>query len=868
MLRGLLFALLLVPSLASAQEEGIGTGIDLIENFLGATNIEAVTGHGRLSVGVSQDGELTVMSWPNPSYCDQLGYVNLNGIDARTMPRFGAPDGAGSFLGLLLDDGSVTWLNDRETWEVTTRYADDGANPESVHVASSLGLEVRVVDAVTPEPVGGADVLVRDVTVTATGTATVTHLLTYANLSPLPGTSRLPELPFTDWAFDGRNDFAALWDTEHDAVIHFHPEDERVFQILTDLLNGPAVDWGAIGDALQTEDPDVAALVAGLSSWSDGAYVGLTTYPPPDQHQIGFDETDFCGAAEELVMRGLGLRDIFEGLELPIDPDVLGALLCNEDAPPIAEAEGWTHEAEDAWADLADGELGGNGVAAGEVNEALRTPLAFSGDTARAQVVFSFGANAAAVRAGLEVDAEGVAAAADAALESFLADKRIPGEGDVARVARRSLINIRVGTDAATGAIVASIARQAPYGLDWPRDGAFFNVLLDASGQTELVTQRAALYDEWQRDEPVLPTFLVDPEPPENPDGTPSRTYPADAWEMNYFADGMPGGFFRFEIDNVGFSVWTMVAHSGWVDDPEAYLRTRWDSIRRGTELLVRWKDEETGLHYPAQEDDNAAYTQTLHGAVTTFGAIDLAARAARLLGEDMDAERWEARATELRDAILEHLYDAEEERFISEAPTGPQMMAAAQNPGSTPTGPTAWLVWPMHVLPWDDARVDRQLELDLAAVAPTIRYENAGGAYFMKNTVSLAVARRDDPEIGPMLQSLTERIARHTTSTDHFGEVMVTIGEGDDARASQRVSTPHLWEGALFYLTALALDDPAALLRYEEVLPASRVPPPAEPRDVSVGGGGCRATPGPSWPWAAGMLLAVAWLLRRRQDP
>ena len=32
--------------------------------------------------------------------------------------------------------------------------------------------------------------------------------------------------------------------------------------------------------------------------------------------------------------------------------------------------------------------------------------------------------------------------------------------------------------------IVASVARQAPYGLDWPRDGAFFDYALDVVADT------------------------------------------------------------------------------------------------------------------------------------------------------------------------------------------------------------------------------------------------------------------------------------------------------------------------------------------------------------------------------------------------
>ena len=65
-----------------------------VERVFGATNINAVSGHGRTAIGVSQYGELTVLTWPNPSYMDQLGYVTSNDVDARQQARYGASESA------------------------------------------------------------------------------------------------------------------------------------------------------------------------------------------------------------------------------------------------------------------------------------------------------------------------------------------------------------------------------------------------------------------------------------------------------------------------------------------------------------------------------------------------------------------------------------------------------------------------------------------------------------------------------------------------------------------------------------------------------------------------------------------------------
>lgn len=92
----LAWALALGCALSTGAAGQNGTGIDAQENVFGATNIHAVTGHGRIALGVSQDGDLTVLSGPSPSVNDQLTYLSSNDLEARSMPRFGAPEGLGS----------------------------------------------------------------------------------------------------------------------------------------------------------------------------------------------------------------------------------------------------------------------------------------------------------------------------------------------------------------------------------------------------------------------------------------------------------------------------------------------------------------------------------------------------------------------------------------------------------------------------------------------------------------------------------------------------------------------------------------------------------------------------------------------------
>lgn len=680
-----------------------------------------------------------------------------------------------------------------------------------------------VYDAVVSQ--GQGDVLMRQVLVElATTQLKVLSLQTYANLSPVPYNSRLPELPLVDWGLDGRNDFAAIWDESIHSIVHFHPADQLIYAQLLDIF-GADVNYGPIGNALMKGTPtaaEIAKLAANLDSdYKSGAYIVLTTWPPPSSHHIGYDRADFCGFVDKLLNNASALPKIFPGFTLPLDPSVLDALRCKADRQFPDVEQGWKHKAISAAEAITSTDPLPNGdIAAGEVDEALITPLTFTGQSAQAYVIIALGPNSIGVREALGHWA--AAGNSNERLATWLKPLQLPTSLSlqIQKVARRALINLRVGTDIATGAVVASIARQPPYGLDWPRDGAFFDVALDVSGQSALVDKRLDQVVKWQRKDPVKPVGLIDTVPPIDPRTGKAEFYPAGAWEMNNYADGMPGGNVRFEIDNTAFNLWTLCAHAGWTSVESA--AKRWDAIQKAANLLADWKDPKTGLQALASEDDNATPTQTLHGAVTVQGSLELASQFAKASAHLDDAARWHARALELQAAISTHLFDTKTGLFTA----GDN---AASNPGSQASGPTAWLVWPMRVFPWEDSRVEAQLHFDLKGVQTIIALTDPeGGAYFMKNLLALALARGKDPLWRPAIEAALEVVAsRATAGTNHFGEVMVPV----NGQADQRVATPHLWEGTLFYLTAMALHDPSVLQREVALLN----PPPKRPAEQTI---------------------------------
>ncbi|MCA9518992.1 MAG: hypothetical protein KC635_28855, partial [Myxococcales bacterium] len=323
-----------------------------------------------------------------------------------------------------------------------------------------------------------------------------------------------------------------------------------------------------------------------------------------------------------------------------------------------------------------------------------------------------------------------------------------------------------------------------------------------------MVEAHGRFYVRTQRHEPVPAELIINGEPPPDPDDPGATTFPAGAWEMNYYADGLVGGNIRFEIDNTGLTVWGLVDHARYLegDAAAAWLAEVWPTVREAADLLARWKDPATGLQAPANEDDNLAYTQTLHGAITTWLGLAQATVAAEALGHAAEAGRWSTRRDELRAAIDAHFYDAAAGRYVEELDT-------ASNPGNAPGGATSWMVWPARFLPWDDARVTAQLEANLAYAAAAVDPANGGGAYVTKILVPAALALDDAGARAQVRAALDAMVdLASTPDTMVFGETFVSVdrdGDGAYDGFSARVSNPHLWAGTLVYLTAMALEQP-----------------------------------------------------------
>lgn len=471
------------------------------------------------------------------------------------------------------------------------------------------------------------------------------------------------------------------------------------------------------------------------------------------------------------------------------------------------EPEAPEPERRDAFEDASDGPLSGSDSHTGRTTVALASRLSFSAGEATETVYLVAGEEHRDVAESFETlrgtDSAALRAGKREFYESLIGDAPMPDVEDEAirALAHRALVTLVSNYDPETGAIVASIATQNPYALDWPRDGAFFNHALHLLGLDEWVEQRNRWYA-------GLQAGSGDPQPGQ-------LDIPEGNWSMNYYGDGVVGGPVPYEIDQTAYTVWTLWDHYAMTGD-ESYLEAVYPAIRRAGSFFCRHRDADTGLHAPAYEDDNVLRSQTVVGAAPIWLALGAAVKAATVLGRERDARRFRARRAELGAGIERHLWNPAEGAYTG----GSRLVRVLDRLESVPvlgdairlsplvpnTTAQPAIVWPVGFHDGSDPRMASHLEHVWKHITTTFAEPEQGdrkaGMYETTGLIALAQAWRDDSERFGAIQRGVEWVAHEhaTTDTHVMGEMWMTRNGGVVTASSQ----PHTWAQVLFYYASL----------------------------------------------------------------
>lgn len=795
-------------------------------DLYGPTPINAQLGNQGLSVGLRKNGTVSTYSWPRPSMYDQVKFQTVS----RGQDNWGAAANAGLQLGFQLKvqtgtvekkdgckarhwwGGCKAWhyktvpVHDKKptllrNWQVTGQQHSGAFNDvvTTRYRNQDLGLRVTVTDLVPinenvstsadgdPGTYNGyeaysealnGDALVRRVRIRyiqgrQNDPVKNARVFSYANFN-LTGNHH-PYLPTSDWAEPLTKMEDAYYDGGDDAIYHMDKDRNNPERVIAMAFGNKS----ARADHVQVGYDNIACTSPSFDCASNFAISST------------MDLINTLDLIPGVDMNGMHVNgawhDFMEG---------------GKDGK--ARLSGWMNACPGGFPwDLLNwcATLRGYFTSSGMTSELLLTDGQSVGQR---DVIFANGHDKTEVQDLLnevryQLDFDSAVAAKRRWFTDVLSDAEIPrANPDIEALASRSLVTLVQNYDPRSGAIVASIARQSPYAEDWPRDGAYFNHVLDRElGLHQWVEKRNYWYADLQKQ----PTDSSQP------------LVPAGNWAMNYYGNGKIGGVIPWEVDETGYMVWAFWDHYQATGDQQ-YLAGIYPALQRAADFLVNFKDPDNGLQKPAYEDDQFTKSQTLVGATTTWLAMKAAEKAARELGYSADADRYARRKRELDDAINAELWNRREQAW------GFQHLAQAE------------LAWPARFRPWRNPRMQRHLTSAGDKVAPTFQQPNGPndtnsegrvkGLYETKTLIALAKSARATgnrirlDRVKKGLNWVADKWA--TPDTHIMGEVWMKCGEPDTAWPCDDpnsaydykdgimavVSQPHAWEQALFYLGAV----------------------------------------------------------------
>lgn len=323
------------------------------------------------------------------------------------------------------------------------------------------------------------------------------------------------------------------------------------------------------------------------------------------------------------------------------------------DRPVAGYTCGREHSGGSALWDAADGHLDGRGIEMGDVDACLACDLGplEAGGAVEVTLFWSWAACRTDALAGLEEarrhGGAGLEAETARHWERWLAlgETAPAGEEVVDRVFRRSLVTIKLLSDAEYGGIIAApeadpdFIGSGGYGYCWPRDAVWVASALTEAGHR----QEADAFYRWARTT-------------QEPDG---------CWYQRYYCNGsLAPSWGLVQADETASVLFGLLHHFALTQD-RALLHEVWPMVRRGAEYLRRARDPDTGLPEASidlweERTEESAYT-----AAATYGAFIAAAYLAAEVGDQTSAQVYQEEAERLRAAILAGLWHPPDGRFL-----------------------------------------------------------------------------------------------------------------------------------------------------------------------------------------------------------
>ncbi len=257
---------------------------------------------------------------------------------------------------------------------------------------------------------------------------------------------------------------------------------------------------------------------------------------------------------------------------------------------------------------------------------------------------------------------------------------------------KRSLMMIRTHADNHGGIVAAADSDIMAFNRDtytyvWPRDGAFVSLALDEAGYSEVARR-----------------FFEFCERVQSPDGYMLHKYNPDgsvgsSWHP-WFRDGEAQ--LPLQEDETSLVLYALNKHFEKTQDFE-FLQNMYETfIRKAAQFLCDFREEATGLPLPSYdlwEEHRGVFTYT---TATVIAGLQAAAHMSQMLGHVTHSEHYHNVADEMKQALLFHLFDEKEQRFVKKIK---RKGGKTIERDLTPDASIA-IVWKLGILPPDDPRV------------------------------------------------------------------------------------------------------------------------------------------------------------------
>jgi len=268
---------------------------------------------------------------------------------------------------------------------------------------------------------------------------------------------------------------------------------------------------------------------------------------------------------------------------------------------------------------------------------------------------------------------------------------------------KRSLLIIRTQADNRGGILAANDSDIMQFNRDtytyvWPRDGAFVSMAMDRAGYHEITRRFFRFCCQCISKEGYLLHKY-------NPDASVGSSW--HPWERN--------GEMQLPIqeDETALVLHAMWQHFERFHDFEWLQEMYENFVKKAASFLVSYREKDTHLPLPSYdpwEEHRGIFSYT---AATVYAGLSAAAKICQALGHLTHSHRYQEAADETRQAILFHLFDEKEQRFVKKIKREKGILVEKD---LTPDASIA-LLWTLDLLPPNDSRIVSTMTQLMAAL-------------------------------------------------------------------------------------------------------------------------------------------------------